>query len=240
MNVQAKSVHIVSEDWPPFIYTEQGQIKGADKDITEHVLNQLGYQATWNLMPWRRVLHNVATGAADAILDIAPHKDHQNSYLFTSEPLSRHETVLFHELRRPFAFTQLNDLDGLIIGVSPGYLYNNAEFIGSDAFFREPAPSFEANLKKLLRGRVDMVAMSRPVGIYTSRLLGIENQVGFHSQALSSSDFYLVFHRTEKWRVPAEQFSQALRQFKKTERYREILEEYGLESRDGFLNLTAP
>lgn len=240
INVQASGLHIVSEDWPPFIYSQDGEIKGADKEVTEQVLSQLGYQVTWELMPWRRVLHDVAIGAADAILDIAPHDDHRDAYLFSDEPLSSHETVLFHDLRRPFAFQDLSDLEGLVIGVSPGYLYNNPAFIRSSAFFREPAPSFEANLQKLLRGRVDMVAMSRPVGIYTSRTLGIEDQIGFHKQPLSSSNFHLAFHRADEWQGPAEQFSQALRQFKNTERYQEILQKYGLETHDGLLSLSAP
>lgn len=240
MNVQATPIHIVSENWPPFIYSEQGEIKGADKEITDYVLSQLGYQATWDLMPWRRVLRDVATGAADAILDIAPHENYQDSYLFTGEPLSSHETVLFYDLRRPFAFNDLSDLNELVIGVSPGYLYNNAEFIHSEAFFRESAPSFEANFQKLLRGRVDMVAMSRPVGLYTSRAMGIENQIGFHSNPLSRRDFYLAFHRGEKWLELSEQFSEALRQFKTTDRYREILHKYGLELQGGSLGLAQP
>lgn len=240
LNVQAGSVHIVSEDWPPFIYSEQGVIKGADKDITEYLLTQLGYTVTWELMPWRRVLLDVRTGTADAILDIVPHQDHQRTYLFTSEPLSSHHTVLFHDLRRPFLFNRLSDLDGLVIGVSPGYLYNNAAFVESDAFFREPAPSFAANLKKLLRGRLDMVAMSRPVGMYTSRALGIENQIGFHHHPLSSSDFYLAFHRAEKWQAVSEAFSLALREFKKTPRYDQILQQYQLESHGGVLSLSTP
>ncbi|MEH6499535.1 MAG: transporter substrate-binding domain-containing protein [Pseudoalteromonas distincta] len=236
----AAPVHIVSEEWPPFIYSQDGELKGADKEITEQVLSQLGYQVTWQLMPWRRVLHDVATGAADAILDIAPHADHQDAYLFTTEPLSSHETVLFHDLRRPFAFNDLPDLAGLVVGVSPGYLYNNPEFINSDDFFREPAPSFEANLQKLLRGRVDLVAMSRPVGIYTSRVLGVEDQLGFHATPLSTSDFYLAFHRADKWQDTAQRFSEALDQFKNTEEYREILRKYALELQDGRLSLAAP
>lgn len=239
-HVQAEKLHVVSEDWPPFIYSEQGEIKGADKDIAEHLLQQLGYTVTWELMPWRRALHDVATGNADAILDIVLHEDHQQTFLFTREPLSSHETVLFHDLRRPFAFNQLSDLNDLVIGVSPGYLYNNAEFINSEAFFREPAPTFEANLQKLLRGRVDLVAMSRPVGSYTSRMLGIDEQIGLHDQPLSSSDFYLAFHRADQWRELAERFSLALLDFKDTERYQQILEQYGLESRDGLLSLAGP
>ncbi len=234
----AESLRIVTEEWPPFVYVEDGIIKGADKEITEHLLAQLGYQVEWELKPWRRVLQDVEKGTADAVLDIAPHPDYLARFLFTSEPLSSHETVLFHDSRRPFAFDSLNDLTGLVIGVSPGYLYNNDDFIASDTFFREPAPSFAANFQKLLRGRVDMVAMSRPVGLYTSSILGITEQVGYHPLPLSQSNFYLAFHQAPRWQEPAQAFSQALRAFKHTEEYEQILQRYRLAVNDGTLTLT--
>ncbi|WP_339842371.1 transporter substrate-binding domain-containing protein [uncultured Halopseudomonas sp.] len=233
----ADSLRIVTEEWPPFIYAEAGVIKGADKDISEHLLKQMGYEVEWKLKPWRRVLRDVAKGEADAILDIAPHPDYTANYLFTAEPLSTHETVLFHDRRRPHAFQSLTDLSGLVIGVSPGYLYNNDAFISSDAFYREPAPSFEANLQKLVRGRVDMVAMSRPVGLYTSHALGLTEQVAYHPEPLSQSDFYLAFHQAPQWQEPAQTFSVALKAFKKTEEYQRILHRYRLENQDGKLTL---
>lgn len=45
--VAADSLRIASEEWPPFIYAENGEIKGADKEITEHLFRQLGYQVEW-------------------------------------------------------------------------------------------------------------------------------------------------------------------------------------------------
>ncbi len=234
----AEPLRIVTEEWPPFIYAEKGEIKGADKEITEHLLHQLGYQVTWKLKPWRRVLREVAGGEADAILDIAPHPEYRARFLFAEEPLSSHETVLFHDKRRPFAFSGVNDLAGLRIGVSPGYLYNNDAFISSDAFFREPAPTFEANMQKLMRGRVDMVAMSRPVGLYTSRSLGISHQLHYHPTPLSQSDFYLAFHQSPRWQKIARAFSQALKAFKTTDEYQRILRDYRLESVDGTLTLS--
>lgn len=237
MPAQADSVRILSEEWPPFIYAEDDQIKGADKDITEYLLNQMGYQVSWELVPWRRVLHDVANGHADAILDIAPHATYLDTYLFSPEPLSSHETVLFYDRRRPFAFQHLDDLQNLVIGVSPGYLYNNDDFIHADTFTREPAPSFEANLQKLLRGRVDLVALSRPVGLYTARAIGIAPRVGYHPVPLSRSDFHLAFHDAEHWQEPSQAFAQALREFKKTEHYTSILRSYGLELANGELTL---
>jgi polar amino acid transport system substrate-binding protein len=236
----AEPLRIVSEEWPPFVYAENGHIKGADKDVTEHLLSQLGYQVEWSLMPWRRVLREVEDGSADAILDIAPHPTHLKTYLFTDEPLSSHETMLFYAVDRPLAFQNINDLTGLVIGVSPGYLYNNHRFITSDAFRRETAPTFEANLRKLVRGRVDLVAMSHPVGVYTSRALGINHRVGYHTTPLSHSEFFLVFNRTSTWEEPARAFSQALKAFKKTDEYSHILRKYDLQSVDGKLTLVIP
>lgn len=233
----ADTLRIVTEEWPPFVYVEDGAIKGADKEITEHLLNQLGYQVKWELKPWRRVLQDVERGEADAILDIAPHPDYLARFLFSTEPLSSHETVLFHDKRRSFAFDRLDDLTGLVIGVSPGYLYNNDDFITSDAFYREPAPSFEANLQKLIRGRVDMVAMSRPVGLYTSHALGIADQIDYHPLPLSQSDFYLAFHQAPQWQEPARAFSEALKAFKNTQEYQRILNRYRLASHGNTLTL---
>lgn len=233
----ARPLHIVTEEWPPFIYLEDGEIRGADKEVTDHLLSELGYQVTWQLKPWRRVLREVASGEADAVLDIAPHPNYLETFLFTSEPLSSHETMLFHDKQRPYAFRSLEDLEGLVIGVSPGYLYNNDAFISSDAFFREPAPTFAANLQKLVRGRIDMAAMSHPVALYTSRALGISERISYHPQPLSQSDFFLAFHRAAHWEEPARAFSAALKAFKTTEEYQEILRSYQLENVDGKLTL---
>lgn len=234
----AEPLRIVTEAWPPFIYEEEGEIKGADKDIAEYLLSQLGYQVTWELKPWRRALRDVEKGDADAILDIAPHPNYLATFLFTDEPLSSHETMLFYDRRRPFSFRNLDDLTGLVIGVSPGYLYNNDAFISSDAFFREPAPSFEANLQKLVRGRVDMVAMSQPVGLHTSEALGLSHHILYHPLALSQSDFYLAFHQHPRWRELAQTFSEALRVFKTSDEYPRILRQYRLTDLNGKLTLS--
>lgn len=65
-----------------------------------------------------------------------------------------------------------------------------------------------------------MVAMSRPVGLYTSRALGISHRISYHPEPLSHSDFYLAFHRAPAWEESARAFSQALKAFKTTEEYK--------------------
>jgi hypothetical protein len=90
----AEPLHIVSEAWPPYIYEQNGELRGIDYDVSEKVLQQLGYNTRWQLMPWRRALHDTTQGAADAILDISPTPQRLHDLIFAQEPLSHSESVL--------------------------------------------------------------------------------------------------------------------------------------------------
>ncbi|MFP3519763.1 amino acid ABC transporter substrate-binding protein, partial [Pseudomonas sp. SIMBA_077] len=83
--------------------------------------------------------------------------------LYPNEPLSDVEFVMFYANQRPHPFKRLNELKGLTIGTSPGYLYSD-DFSNSTLFNREPAPTHEANFGKLLLGRIDLLITDKRVG----------------------------------------------------------------------------
>ncbi|SDS43200.1 polar amino acid transport system substrate-binding protein [Halopseudomonas sabulinigri] len=225
---RAEPLNIVSEAWPPYIYEEAGTLKGVDYDVTNRVLGQLGYEARWQLLPWRRALHDTANGSADAILDISPNPEREQQYIFPHEPLSRSESVLFYRIDRPHPFTGLQDLRGLKIGVSAGYVYGNSEFMHADYFSREPAASTEASLLMLMHERVDMVIMNKRAGQFTLRQLGLERQVTHHPLVVSSGALFLAFHRSPDMAALAKRFSSGLSTFKRSSEYLQILQHYGL------------
>ncbi|MFP3458786.1 hypothetical protein R0J89_21285, partial [Psychrobacter sp. SIMBA_152] len=73
-------------------------------------------------------------------------------------------------------FRTLDDLKGLTIGTSPGYLYSK-DFSDSTLFIREPAPTHEANFGKLVRGRIDLLITDRRVGQHLLDELGIRGSI---------------------------------------------------------------
>lgn len=227
-NALAEPLKIVSSAWPPYIYEDAGQLKGVDYDVTNQVLKQLGYTASWQLLPWRRALYDTAKGHADAILDISPTPQRQEQYVFASEPLSSSESVLFYHQSRPHPFARLQDLRGLRIGVAAGYVYGSPDFMSADYFSREPAPSNEASLLMLLRGRVDMVLMNQRAGLFTLRKLDLQEQIRHHPLTVSSAQLFLAFHPTPDLRLLAERFSTALSNYKASSEYLQILQRYGL------------
>ncbi len=224
----AGHLNTVSEAWPPYIYERDSKLQGVDYDVTNRVLSQLGYEARWRLLPWRRALYNATSGRADAILDISPNPQRRQTYIFPSEPLSRSESVLFYRKDHPPSFTTLQDLRGLKIGVSAGYVYGNAAFMNADYLSREPAASTEACLLMLMRGHVDMVMMNKLAGKYTLAKLGLEQQVTHHTLMVSSGPLFLALHKRPDMAVLAENFSSALHRLKGSHEYLEILQNYGL------------
>ncbi len=158
-----EKLRIVTEPWAPYVYDEQGVMHGLDYEATVIVFQRLGVEVQWQFLPWKRCLAMLEQGQADGALDIFHSHDRDALLLYPSEPLSEVEFVLFYANARPHLARRLDDLQGLSVGTSPGYLYG-APFSDSTLFKREPAPSHEANFGKLLLGRIDLVITDRRVG----------------------------------------------------------------------------
>lgn len=228
-SLRAEPLIIVSEPWPPYVFEENNTLRGVDYEISDRLLRALGYQPEWRMMPWRRALHEVREGDADAILDIGINDQRRQQYHYPSEPLSYSETVLFYRKDQPFPFTGVEDLRGLRLGISAGYSYGNAEFKAADNFERWPCPSIEACLLMLQHSRIDMLPINRRVGLYTTRKLGLSNSIAHHDTLLSSGELYLAFARTPALEELARRFSDAQRQFKQSDEYRHLLQQYGVQ-----------
>lgn len=155
LTARGETLRLVTDAWAPYVYEENGQAAGLDYEITREVLQRLGVKLDLQFLPWKRCLLELELGNADGILDIFHLPEREASMLFIEEPLSDVELVLFYARNRPYPYENLEDLRDLVIGISPGYWYNDETFRNSPLFSREEAPTHEANLGKLVRHRVD-------------------------------------------------------------------------------------
>lgn len=222
----AEPLRIVSEPWAPYIYEEDGQLTGLDYETSAILFERLGIEVQWNLMPWKRCLLELESGQADAVLDIFHIPEREAQMAFSSEPLSEVEFVLFYARQRPYPFQRLTDLQGLKVGISPGYWYANRAFRTSPLFTREPAPTHEANFGKLVRDRVDLVVNDRRAGQFLVRQMGLEEQIGQHSRVISRDLLYMAFRRQENLDGLAERFGAELKRFKQEPAYTRLLARY--------------
>lgn len=220
-----EKLRIVTEPWAPYSMVENGQASGLDYETTAIVFQRLGIDVEWQFLPWKRCLMMLEQGDADGVLDIFQVAERADLLLYPSEPLSDVNYVLFQANTRPHPFNSLEDLTGLTIGVSPGYLYS-PEFDRSTSFIREPAASHEANFGKLVRGRIDLMVTDRIVGQQMIDQLKLRDQVSQLPRVLTSSAQFLALRRNAGMDLLVQRFGAELKRFKREPAYAQLVEHY--------------
>ena len=221
-----EKLRIVTEPWAPYVYEEQGTMQGLDYETTVIVFQRLGVEVQWQFLPWKRCLAMLDQGHADGALDIFHSHERDALLLYPSEPLSEVEFVLFYANERPHPVQSLEEVRGLTVGTSPGYLYG-AAFSDSTLFNREPAPSHEANFGKLMLGRIDLVITDRRVGQHVIKTLGLEGKVSQAPVVVSRQQQFLAVRRGAGMDLLVQRFAAELKRFKQEPAYSVLSAKYG-------------
>lgn len=221
-----EKLRIVTEPWAPYVYDDNGAMRGLDYETTVIVFHRLGVDVEWQFLPWKRCLAMLEQGHADGALDIFHSHDRDALLLYPSEPLSEVEFVLFYANERPYPAQTLDDLRGRTVGTSPGYLYGT-EFTDSSLFTREPAPSHEANFGKLLLGRIDLLITDSRVGQHVIKQLGLEDKVSQAPLVVSRQQQFLAVRRGAGMDLLVQRFAAELKRFKQEPAYTVLSAKYG-------------
>ena len=223
---RGEKLRIVTEPWAPYVYEQGGKNLGLDYETTAIVFKRLGIEVEWQFLPWKRCLSMLETGQADGALDIFHSDERDATLLYPSEPLSDVEFVMFYANERPHPFSSLEDLKGLTVGTSPGYLYS-PDFRESTLFTREPAPTHEANFGKLVRGRIDLLITDRRVGQHLLDELGIRDKITENPTVISRQSQFLAVRRNAGMDLLVQRFGAELKRFKREPAYDELSARYG-------------
>ncbi|SEM80654.1 polar amino acid transport system substrate-binding protein [Pseudomonas sp. ok272] len=226
LTARAEKLRIVTEPWAPYVYEENGQARGLDYEATAIVFQRLGIEVEWQFLPWKRCLQMLDQGLADGALDIFHSNEREVTLLYPSEPLSHVEFVMFYANARPHPFRTLEDLRGLTIGTSPGYLYSE-DFRDSTLFTREPAPTHEANFGKLALGRIDLLITDRRVGQTLLDSLKLRDQISESPTLISHEAQFLAVRRRAGMDLLVQRFAAELKRFKREPAYAQLSARYG-------------
>ncbi|WP_166361389.1 substrate-binding periplasmic protein [Pseudomonas akapageensis] len=232
LTAHGEKLRIVTEPWPPYVYLENGKPKGLDYEATALVFQRLGIDVEWQFLPWKRCLAMLEQGQADGALDIFQTRERESQLFYPGEALSEVEFVLFYANARPHPVQTLDDLQGLTVGISPGYTYSEA-FRESSAFKREPGPTHEANFGKLVKGRIDLFITDRRVGRQVVKDLGLQNQISELPLVISRQKQYLAVRRNVGMDLLAQRFAAELKRFKREPAYAQLSARYDYQDTAG-------
>ncbi|MCL7943211.1 transporter substrate-binding domain-containing protein [Marinobacter sp. ATCH36] len=115
-------LRVVTSEYPPYEYLDEGEVRGSHTDIVRHILTSMGYSPDIRVLPWARAEASTRAGTSDMIYSLTYSRDRDRYYHFT-DPISQARDVFFKLKGRDLQWQELDDLAGLRIGLSAAYSY---------------------------------------------------------------------------------------------------------------------
>lgn len=145
----------IDENYPPYMYVDDGKPAGLDTDLISGVFARMGVPVTIEAMPWTEGLERTDRGEI-GLGGLYKNDARLKKYDY-SDPILEERLMVFVRPGDEFAFNSLDDLRGRVVGVNSGWSYGQAidEARASGVLTTEEAKSDTENLMKLAAGKID-------------------------------------------------------------------------------------
>jgi polar amino acid transport system substrate-binding protein len=226
-----EQVTIAADSWPPFS-DEPGAKPGSMVEIAKAVFEDAGYTVTYSLLPWKRVLADVAKGTLDGAVGAAA----EDGLAVPSEPVVMCSSDFFVLKKSAWRYTGVASLDTVAIAFCEGYTYGEPldSYIAKHAgTSKVQAAGGDAplvtNIRKLMAGRVDTVLETPEVFWDTVAQMGLAKTDFVHAGiAIGLTPYYVGFTPNERGKKLAAVYDAKMAELRKSGRLAKILERYGM------------
>ncbi|MDO8048745.1 MULTISPECIES: ABC transporter substrate-binding protein [unclassified Janthinobacterium] len=181
------------DDYPPYSYVENGQLKGIYTEIVREAAQSMPqYAVQLRPVPWKRGLLMLQTGEAFALYPPYSWRS-ERPYVRYSVPLLMEQLVVLCNqdvLARRKLRQWPADYGGLHIGVNAGFLPGDAGLMASlraEKIVLDPAKGTRTNLLKLMRGRIDCYVSDRLSAQWELQRIRREGPPGTPMQAIEET-----------------------------------------------------
>lgn len=188
--ILAADLKVAATEWPPF-YGSELPDNGFMTEIVLEAFERAGHSSEVEFVPWKRAFEGTRDGKFDALFTMWYREEREADFIF-SDPLPSNELVFLVRAGASASFEGYEALKDQTVGVVRGYAappgFEEAGLKVSEA--RDD----EENLRKLLRGRVDMVLTDRIVAqhIINTKLADEEDAFGWMEPPVHVDIQYLV------------------------------------------------
>jgi len=225
--------------YPPYVVGEVGSdqpLGGTAVDLVRQLFDQLpDYQASFQLMPWKRVLRSLEEGTVDGVTMVA-YTPERAAFLDFSAALVEYQLALFYSTEafpNGFNWRDLNDLSEFRIGVVEGYLSDSKMY----EFVSEGAPLKLLRLSgtedqlfgMLMRGRVDLICFKLGSGKTLLRQRGWTELIRPHQKPIYQGAYHLGFSKAQQHNELIEQLNVLINQWKTNGKLKAILHPHSPE-----------
>ncbi len=115
-------LNLVNDPWPPYT-GETLPGKGIATEIVVTALRRAGYKTHVNFVPWKRALEGTFDGTYDILITTSYNDDRAKTVSY-SDPYLSNVVRLIKRKGTAHRFDNIEDIRGLTVGVTEGYIYD--------------------------------------------------------------------------------------------------------------------
>ena len=195
---RAETLKVLTEEFPPYNYTENAKITGFSTEVVQAVLREVKIQGEFQSMPWARA-YETAQGA-DNVLIYSIGRTPQREKLFKwVGVIAPTQYYLFSLPQRKLKLDRLDQARSFQIATVNEDV--GEQFLMAKGFAKgvnlQSSVKYELNYEKLKAGRVDLWIMTELVAVYLARQAGdVPSKSLARSFAipdLGSDGYYMAF-----------------------------------------------
>jgi polar amino acid transport system substrate-binding protein len=225
----ADSFRLVTFEYPPYEYTENGEVKGMAVDIVRAAFKLMNHEVSIEVFPWPRCQMLFERGEVDGIFTFFQTDERQAFTLYSKEVVVTQTIALWARKGSSVEFNgDLTRLQAYNFGVTPrtsyGERFDTAMKYG--LLRTEPAYSIESNIRKLVKGRIDIWVSNRDGALHELRRLGLNDRVRELKHPIQVVPAYVGFSRLRNHTALRDAFDQAIIQLKQSGVYDSLVNKY--------------
>jgi polar amino acid transport system substrate-binding protein len=168
-----ETIKILTEEYPPFNYTDKGKITGLGTEVVQAVLKEINIEGQFQSLPWARAYETAQTSESVLIYSINRSKEREKLFKWIG-PITPTDFYLFSLKSRNLHLASLEDAKTLQTGtvnqdIGEQYLASQGFVLGHNL---QSSARYELNYEKLKHSRVDLWVMNELGAYYMARQAG--------------------------------------------------------------------
>lgn len=230
--VSSDTIVLMADEWCPYNCEPGSDAPGFMVEIAREALGPYGHEVKYSNLNWARSLHRAELGEINGVIGAVP--EEAPEFIF-GPPMGTYVDTVAFRIGEAIEPDLIRDQNELRLGAINGYEYYGivSEYIKAHSGdrsliqFMSGEDALAKNLRKLVAGRLDMVAEVRAVLEYSLQESGLADQVEF-AVTDDTNEVYIAFSPAlANSQNYADQLSEGVAQLRESGRFAELMQKYG-------------
>jgi polar amino acid transport system substrate-binding protein len=227
LQAQNDTITVLTEEWPPYNYTERGQLKGFSVEVVQQIVKDLQLDATFEIYPSMRASYMLENEPGNMFISMFRTPAREDKYHWVG-PLVDSSIYFYKKKGNPLVVNSIEEAKGvnLIATRHAGLVYSQLKNAGFTNLDNNSIDGISV-YKKLLSDRCDLGISDSALGV--SYIL---KQLGYRADALIQTpvkvvdaELYIAVSKDISSET-IEQWQQSLEKLKRSGVYDQILKKY--------------